>query len=255
MTARADPLSTYRAKRHFDETPEPRGTRRTPDGRTYTIQKHAATRLHYDLRLELDGVLKSWAVTRGPSLDPSAKRLAVRTEDHPVDYATFEGRIPKGHYGAGTVLLWDRGTWEPIGDPHAGLEAGKLVFRLSGERLKGRWALVRFKGQAKEKRENWLLIKEKDELVDRRRNITATDTASVASGRELEAIAAASEAVWNSEAGKSQQRTAPRHKAKPVALSDFVEPQLTTLVDAVPSGDKWLFEMKFDGYRAVIGPH
>ena len=133
MAKRADALATYKAKRRFDETPEPAGGKRSPGGNRYLIQKHAATRLHYDFRLELDGVLLSWAVTRGPSLDPSVKRLAVRTEDHPLDYATFEGRIPKGNYGAGTVLLWDRGTWKPIGDPHDGLRKGKLAFHLYGE--------------------------------------------------------------------------------------------------------------------------
>ena len=123
-----DALAVYRGKRRFDRTPEPEGVASLGDGQLYTIQKHAARRLHYDLRLELDGVLLSWAVTRGPSFDPADKRLAVRTEDHPLDYATFEGRIPEGNYGAGTVLLWDRGTWRPLDDPRQGLEDGKLVF-------------------------------------------------------------------------------------------------------------------------------
>jgi bifunctional non-homologous end joining protein LigD len=193
-----DSLTTYRAKRNFDVTPEPRGTQARPGGRTYAIQKHAARRLHYDLRLELDGVLKSWAITRGPSLDPAEKRLAVRTEDHPVEYAKFDGRIPED-YGAGTVLLWDQGSWEPIGDPHEGLAQGKLVFDLHGERLKGRWALIRFHGRGNDKRENWLLIKEKDDsAVNRDGEITENAKTSVVSGRAIETIAKARGAEWTS---------------------------------------------------------
>jgi bifunctional non-homologous end joining protein LigD len=200
--APSETLTTYRAKRNFDVTPEPRGTRAPPGGHLYTIQKHAARRLHYDLRLELDGVLKSWAITRGPSLNPAEKRLAVRTEDHPIEYAKFEGRIPEG-YGAGTVLLWDQGTWEPVGDPHAGLADGKLVFDLNGERLKGRWALIRFHGRGNDKRENWLLIKEKDDdAVSRDGEITESAKTSVASGRPLEAIAKARGGVWKSKQKK-----------------------------------------------------
>src|SRR5262249_13116118 len=156
---------------------------------SYLIQKHDATRLHYDFRLELDGVLKSWAVTRGPSLDPRAKRLAIRTEDHPIDYGSFEGTIPEGNYGGGTVMLWDRGTWRPVGDPHRGLEEGKLVFRLDGERLKGRWALVRFKSKEQSRRETWLLIKESDEEADQRRDVTEKFTDSVTSHRNMRSIA------------------------------------------------------------------
>ncbi|MGH8721147.1 MAG: DNA polymerase ligase N-terminal domain-containing protein, partial [Burkholderiales bacterium] len=259
---RSDALSTYRAKRDFQDTPEPRGRRRRAKARSrktglYTIQKHAARRLHYDLRLELDGVLKSWAITRGPSLDPSNKRLAVRTEDHPLEYAEFEGRIPEGSYGAGTVLLWDRGSWEPLGDPHQGLKRGKLTFRLHGERLKGPWALVRFKGKEGGKRENWLLIKEKGEAADRRREITSQETVSVASGRDLAAIAAAPEAIWGGKDGaidldSKEKRAPPRRRATTGGkLPAFVEPALATLVEAVPRGAKWLFEMKFDGYRAI----
>ncbi|MBI1188684.1 MAG: DNA ligase, partial [Alphaproteobacteria bacterium] len=182
-TPQADPLRRYKEKRRFDRTPEPSGRQRKSDDRLYAIQKHDARRLHYDLRLELDGVLKSWAVTKGPSLDPSEKRLAVRTEDHPLDYATFEGRIPEGHYGAGTVMLWDRGYWEPVDDPHEGLDRGKLVFELHGQRLQGRWALVRFRGDGRGKREDWLLIKERDDKVDRDADVTAAFGSSVASGR------------------------------------------------------------------------
>src|ERR1700733_7426553 len=154
-------LEEYKRKRDFKKTPEPApGKNASRDGFSYLIQKHDATRLHYDLRLELDGVLLSWAVTKGPSLNPSDKRLAVRTEDHPLSYGTFEGTIPKGQYGAGTVMLWDRGSWESKGDPHAGLKKGHLAFTLYGERLKGSWDLIRMRGD--EKKENWLLIKEKD---------------------------------------------------------------------------------------------
>jgi bifunctional non-homologous end joining protein LigD len=228
-----DALESYRAKRQFGDTPEPRGrVSRSKGHLVYTIQKHAARRLHYDLRLELDGVLKSWAVTRGPSLDPADKRLAVRVEDHPLDYATFEGTIPKGNYGAGSVLLWDKGSWEPIGDPHAGLASGKLVFQLHGERLRGRWALVRFHGKQDPKRENWLLIKEKDDEAARGQDASTLATTSVTSGREIEAVAAKPS----------------HHHGKPPA---FVDPQLATLADTLPKGDNWLFEVKLDGYRAL----
>jgi bifunctional non-homologous end joining protein LigD len=156
-------LEEYRRKRDFSKTGEPAPGKVQARNRqlSYLIQKHDATRLHYDFRLELDGVLLSWAVTKGPSLQPTDKRLAVRTEDHPLAYGSFEGTIPKGEYGGGTVMLWDRGTWEPKGDPHAGLKKGHLAFELHGERLKGGWDLIRTRGD--EKRENWLLIKEADQ--------------------------------------------------------------------------------------------
>jgi bifunctional non-homologous end joining protein LigD len=190
MTRRPNALAEYRAKRSFEKTSEPRGERNEPRGGHYVIQKHDASRLHYDFRLELDGTLKSWAVTRGPSLDPSQKRLAVRVEDHPIEYADFEGTIPEGNYGAGTVIIWDRGTWEPIGDPHKGLREGKLVFELHGERLKGRWALVRMHTKRDEKRENWLLIKEVDEYADREHDVLRLYADSVKTGRDLAAVAA-----------------------------------------------------------------
>lgn len=209
---------------------------------------HDARRLHYDLRLELDGVLKSWAITRGPSLDPSQKRLAVQTEDHPVDYITFEGTIPEGHYGAGTVLLWDRGEWEPIGDPREGLNKGKLSFMLHGERLHGRWALVRFKNDKKGKRQNWLLIKERDEEANDRNDIVEKYKTSVVSGRGK------TEIVEKPGRTRPGPRSTSRKKEKTAvrsALPDFVEPALATLVDDAPEGREWLFEMKFDGYRAL----
>ena len=250
----ADSLETYNAKRRFAETPEPRGAKvarkRGGAGGIYTIQKHAATRLHYDLRLELDGVLKSWAITKGPSMDPAVKRLAVRTEDHPIDYATFEGRIPEGNYGAGTVLLWDEGSWEPIGDAEQGLAKGKLAFHIKGKRLKGRWALVRMRGGKKEKRENWLLIKEVDAAVSRAHpEITEDYQRSVASDRDLDEIEAAPEAVWGK---RGARKTAPASRPRKRApLPKFAPPALATLVEEVPTGDDWLFEMKLDGYRAI----
>ena len=238
-------LDAYRAKRRFAKTPEPKGRKSRRQGRLFTMQKHAARRLHYDLRLELDGVLLSWAVTRGPSLDPTVKRLAVRTEDHPVDYATFEGNIPKGEYGAGTVLLWDRGTWEPESDPRAGLAAGKLAFKLHGERLSGSWALVRMRAKDNEKRENWLLLKHADAAAAAERDVTAEHTTSIATGREMDAIAG------NGAAAPAAERTKPKRKAV-TQLPAFVAPQLAQLVDDVPVGEGWLFEPKFDGYRAIV---
>ena len=235
--AKTAALDLYRSKRRFDSTPEPSGDGSSEPGWRYAIQKHDATRLHYDLRLELDGVLLSWAVTRGPSRDPAEKRLAVRTEDHPVDYASFEGVIPEG-YGAGTVMLWDRGSWEPIGNPHEALKAGKLAFEIHGERLVGRWALVRMKPRNGEKRENWLLIKEKDDQVSTRGDVLKTHQKSVSSGRTMRQI----------ETGAAP---AERPTAKSSAPG-FIEPMLATLVENVPEGDDWLFEVKFDGYRAQL---
>jgi bifunctional non-homologous end joining protein LigD len=188
-------LAKYRAKRDFAKTAEPSGDKGRKSGtHRYLIQKHAASRLHYDFRLELGGVLKSWAVTRGPSLNPVDKRLAVHVEDHPLDYGSFEGTIPQGQYGGGTVMLWDRGTWEPAGDAERDLARGNLIFTLHGKRLKGRWHLVRLRGRRSgdAKRDNWLLIKGKDEYAD-----TNGDSAlerfqrSVVSRRGMEGIAKA----------------------------------------------------------------
>src|SRR5689334_24400347 len=157
-------LSTYWKKRDFGITSEPRGeVARRGEQLSFVIQKHAASRLHYDFRLELDGTLKSWAIPKGPSLDPKVRRMAVHVEDHPISYGKFEGVIPKGQYGAGTVIVWDRGTWEPLEDPRAGYRKGKLKFELHGEKLHGRWTLVRMHGREGERQEPWLLIKENDE--------------------------------------------------------------------------------------------
>jgi bifunctional non-homologous end joining protein LigD len=184
-------LETYRKKRNFDVTAEPRGGKRRRDGHLFVVQKHAATRLHYDFRLELDGVLKSWAVTRGPSLVPGEKRLAVHVEDHPLDYGSFECTIPKGQYGAGAVVVWDRGTWTPEGDPHKGYAKGHLDFTLHGEKLKGRWHLVRMRQRADEKRDNWLLIKGDDDAARGPNDPDILEEApnSVVSGHSIEDIA------------------------------------------------------------------
>ncbi|HZM08815.1 MAG TPA: DNA polymerase ligase N-terminal domain-containing protein, partial [Candidatus Limnocylindrales bacterium] len=187
-------LANYRAKREFTKTSEPAGKKEgpAPSKQRFVIQRHDATRLHYDFRLELDGVFKSWAVTRGPSLDPHDKRLAVEVEDHPLDYGDFEGTIRKGQYGGGTVQLWDRGYWIPEGDPHDGLKRGDLKFSLEGERLHGGWVLVRMKNDRKgAKRTNWLLLKHRDDDArDGDGDALLRDPKSIASGRSLAAIAA-----------------------------------------------------------------
>jgi len=197
-------LQTYRAKRNFAVTPEPRGapSRAKAAGHQYVIQKHAARRLHYDLRLELDGVMKSWAVTRGPSLVPGEKRLAVEVEDHPIEYNEFEGIIPEGQYGGGTVMIWDSGRWQPDGDPHKGLEKGHLDFELDGEKLHGRWHLVRMRGRPRERRTNWLLIKAHDEAArtERDPDILEEMPLSAISGRSIPEIAEGKgrHRVWHS---------------------------------------------------------
>ena len=271
-------LDVYRKKRKFGVTPEPRGRKARVKGNRYVIQKHAATRLHYDLRLELDGVMKSWAVTRGPSLVPGEKRLAVEIEDHPVEYNTFEGTIPKGEYGGGTVMIWDRGTWAPEEDPHRGLKKGHLDFSLQGEKLHGHWHLVRMHRRPGEKRNNWLLIKASDEDARTAKDADILEEMPdfVVSGRSIEEIAAGKgkKRVWHSNksvadnvkagatrggvrAGASTQAVrarAPRRSKKKgasrdAALPDFVPPSLATLRDTAPNGRGWVHEIKFDGYR------
>ncbi|RWQ30261.1 DNA ligase D [Mesorhizobium sp.] len=264
-------LETYRKKRNFSVTPEPQGRRAPKRGNSFVIQKHDATRLHYDFRIEMDGVLKSWAVTKGPSLIPGEKRLAVHVEDHPLEYGDFEGTIPKGEYGGGTVLLWDRGTWTPIGDAHRGYAKGHLDFELHGEKLGGRWHLVRMAGKPREKRENWLLIKGDDDAARTEGDPDILDERpeSVATGRKIEDVAG-EEPGWSSKTGRIRKRrdgsTRPTPAeeppaavsvpepskikgAKKAALPDFVEPTLATLVSSAPSGERWLHEIKFDGYR------
>jgi bifunctional non-homologous end joining protein LigD len=201
-----DLLAEYKARRDFSKTPEPGPKRKKAKGDSFVIQKHAATRTHFDFRLEHDGVLKSWAVTKGPSLDPTQKRLAVRTEDHPLEYGGFEGVIPKGEYGAGPVMIWDRGTWEPLSDPDEGLAKGDLKFRLHGKRLKGDFVLVRMKPRKGDRgRENWLLIKKRDDYGQEGDEPTQDYDTSVKSGRTMDQIEHGESAVWSS--NKAQKKT------------------------------------------------
>jgi len=248
-------LSAYNTKRDFSKTREPRGAAGAAVDGTFVVQKHAASRLHYDFRLGIGGVLKSWAVTKGPSLDPGERRLAVRTEDHPAGYANFEGTIPEGEYGGGTVMVWDRGTFSAEGDAADGLKQGKLKLALAGSRLKGGFALVRMGGKAgREKRENWLLIKERDGLADRGARLGRAEDRSALSGRTMQEIAAGvpeREARRPGQAHRTGKPAAPRLSKR----DSFVKPQLATLVDEAPEGEGWIFETKFDGYRLVAACH
>ncbi|UEM11049.1 DNA ligase D [Bradyrhizobium barranii subsp. barranii] len=284
-------LSTYRQKRDFEKTPEPSGkTAVAPSTqRRFVMQKHDATRLHYDLRLEFDGVFKSWAVTKGPSLDPHDKRLAVEVEDHPLDYGDFEGTIPDGQYGGGTVMLWDRGTWESE-DPERGFQKGDLKFTLHGDKLHGSWVLVRMRhDRTGGKRTNWLLIKHRDEYASESDDILGEDK-SVASGRAMAEIAdgkgrapkpfmlakgakAKADAVWQSNraeepkgrtvrpapgaalkrgTGAKKKATTATSAKRVSEMPDFVAPQLCTPVERPPAADGWCHEIKFDGYRVQL---
>ncbi|MDF7776288.1 DNA ligase D [Sphingomonas sp. AOB5] len=259
-------LDTYNAKRDFSRTKEPKGKLAKKGGNSFVVQKHAATRLHWDFRLEIDGVLKSWAVTKGPSCDPADKRLAVRTEDHPLDYGEFEGNIPKGEYGGGTVMLWDHGSWEPIpGKSADDLKDGHLHFILHGERMKGEWLLVRMKGRPSEKRENWLLRKIDDDAAGTGDTLVERGLTSVLTGRSLAQIEADTAGTQSLQGAKGKAfaqkmqaarthnaRVKGKVKARAAQLPRFVKPQLATLVDDVPTGNNWLHEIKYDGYRALI---
>jgi bifunctional non-homologous end joining protein LigD len=255
-------LDEYRRKRDFLKTPEPTGgaPRAKPAAAlSFVVQKHRARRLHYDFRLELNGVLLSWAVPKGPSLDPSEKRLAVHVEDHPIEYGGFEGVIPEGQYGGGTVMLWDRGNWTPLdGDAEAAYRKGSLKFRLDGEKLHGNWALVRMNGRraAKERHENWLLIKERDAAAVPGSEAALVDDnpLSAATGRSMDAIAADRDRIWDS-AGGGEVAGAPQAQniagARTRPLPERLAPQLAAAADAAPDGDDWLHEIKYDGYRLL----
>ena len=254
-------LREYHRKRHFEKTPEPAGKEARGAGHSFVIQKHDASHLHYDFRLELDGVLKSWAVPKGPSLDPAVKRLAMHVEDHPVEYGGFEGIIPEGEYGGGTVMLWDRGTWEPVGDAREGYRTGKLKFELHGDKLHGRWMLVRTHFGGDREGRQWLLFKERDRFAKSgKKDITETATESVASGRSMDEIAEAKDRVWDStgEVPQTKKRTPKKtERAKnPVAgkkskMPRRIDVELATLVKSPPEGDDWFHEIKFDGYRMI----
>jgi bifunctional non-homologous end joining protein LigD len=275
-------LRTYWKKRDFGKTAEPRGQAGRKKGFRYVIQKHDATRLHYDLRLELDGVMMSWAVTRGPSLVPGDKRLAIHVEDHPIEYNTFEGTIPDDEYGGGTVMVWDRGTWAPDHDPHKGMQKGHLDFELRGEKLKGHWHLVRMRKRPGERQEPWLLIKATDEAARQQSDPDVLEEMpdSAVTGRSLDEIASDKKKVWHSNrpakenaarlaktvtrraAGKPRARTPHRAAAKRAGkksakvssgragrLPAFIEPCLATLSERAPQTAGWVHEIKFDGYR------
>lgn len=247
--ATAEPLARYRHKRDFGRTPEPPPHRpHAASGRSFVIQKHWASRLHYDFRLELDGVLLSWAVPKGPSVDPKDKRMAVRVEDHPVDYGGFEGEIPKGQYGAGRVIVWDRGSWEPVGDPRQGLLDGKLVFRLHGEKLAGLWELVRIR-KPEDSQDPWMLFKKRDAWARAR--------------DDYDVIQALPDSVLTHPLGPVEQREprGPDQPAQPPAddlsaavsatLPANLKPQLATPATEVPAAGRWLLEPKWDGYRLL----
>src|SRR3954468_3821919 len=246
-------IETYNRKRDFSKTKEPRGRKLKGKGDSFVVQKHDASRLHWDFRLELDGVLKSWAVPKGPSLDPDEKRLAMRTEDHPLDYGGFEGTIPKGEYGGGTVMLWDQGRWEPDPrkDPSKTIEEGRLHFTLEGERMKGEWVMFRLKPRPGEKAEPWMLKKVTDEYADPDDGDALVDNGvtSVTTGRTMAEIAAGEE-VWRSNRGGQKGGRAKKSAGK--APPPFEEPQLATLVDEVPAGNAWIHEYKYDGYRLLL---
>ncbi len=279
------PLERYQRMRDFSVTAEPRGDRRnvgkahTPVKLPFVVQKHAATRLHYDFRLGWNGVLKSWAVTKGPSYYPGDKRLAVQVEDHPWEYRDFEGTIPKGQYGGGTVMVWDQGNWTPLGDVDQGLKDGHLKFELHGKKLKGKWALVRMHWHAgKSDKPNWLLIKDKDEFARESSDEPITEEApnSAASRRTMEQIAARSDRVWDSNGANAQgtrkavagnggavapvEKPIPSRAKRALDLSDapkerfpgFISPQLAQQTSSLPSGDNWVHELKLDGYRIQI---
>ncbi|HEX8874593.1 MAG TPA: non-homologous end-joining DNA ligase, partial [Nitrosospira sp.] len=259
---KADALSVYRKKRDFSKTPEPgglekkAGTKKEKGALSFVVQKHWATRLHYDLRLELEGTMKSWAVPKGPSFDPNDRRMAIHVEDHPVSYNTFEGEIPSGQYGAGKVIVWDKGSWKPLENPHKGYRDGKLKFELHGHKLQGHWTLVRMRNTGERKQEAWLLIKEKDQYARPSREYSVVDempdsvshleTPQTQDSAEIPPVP-----VTRMAPGKKKRMALPGGAVK-AAPPRMLEPQLALLTDE-PPGDPadWIYEIKLDGYRLL----
>jgi bifunctional non-homologous end joining protein LigD len=266
MGARDDPLKNYRAKRDFTRTPEPaEGGTRSDKALSFVIQKHDARNLHYDFRLELQGALKSWAVPKGPSLDPAVKRMGVRVEDHPISYGGFEGSIPAKQYGAGDVIVWDRGLWTPHGDPAKGLRAGKLKFELHGEKLKGGWTLVRMHGRGDESHEPWLLIKERTTMHAPKKNSTCCKPCPTACcrasrcpampgkpGKTPRKAAAKKASAASAKKAVAQASGGIPEGAVKAKLPEILAPQLATLVARPPADPQgWVYEIKYDGYRLL----
>jgi len=263
---KSDPLQAYKAKRNFTITQEPaEGGEENRNARSFVVQKHWATRLHYDFRLELDGTMKSWAVPKGPSFDPKDKRMAVHVEDHPISYNTFEGQIPEHQYGAGKVIIWDKGTWIPIGDPRKGYRDGNLKFELRGHKLHGQWVLIRMQGKG-EKKQPWLLVKAKDEFarattefsvvdempdsVSQLDNRTDNKDGATKKTAALKAATSSTTSTRLKTKDKKEIGSVPSGASK-AALPASLSPQLATLVAAPPGKGDWLYEIKFDGYRIV----
>ena len=262
-----DPLTRYWSRRNFGITLEPRGERAASgEDLSFVIQKHAASHLHYDFRLELDGVLLSWAVPKGPSFDPKDKRMAIHVEDHPLSYGSFEGTIPPKQYGAGNVIVWDNGWWEPVGDPRAGLQGGKLLFYLHGQKMEGLWELVKI-AKGGEKQEPWLLFKKKDNFARPRAEfdvVTAMPDsvitkplrtpARTAKGQNQDQTQKRVRAVQGSRAGDSAAPQDGVPGAVKAALPVKLAPQLATLAIGVPDlpRGRWIYEIKFDGYRLMV---
>ena len=255
--ADTDSLARYQAKRDFSQTPEPaQRVARSGKALSFVIQKHAARNLHYDFRLELRGTLKSWAVPKGPSLDPAVKRMAIHVEDHPIAYAGFEGTIPPKQYGAGHVIVWDRGSWLPVGDPVAGLESGKLKFELRGEKLQGGWTLVRMRGRGGKDHEPWLLIKERDAHARPEQEFDVLealpDSVITCQGLPADDQRVAASAAAAPSAPTKKPAAKPTTAGVKAALPDTLAPQLATLVNEVPADpENWVYEIKFDGYRLL----
>ena len=264
------PLDDYRKKRDFSRSPEPAGTTQgaprgePPQQPSFVVQKHQARRLHYDLRLECDGVLKSWALPKGPSLDPKQKRLAVEVEDHPLEYGAFEGVIPDGEYGAGTVIVWDRGTWSPEEQPQEALEQGLVKFQLLGQKLRGRWMLLRLPLKEGEAKPNWLLVKERDEYArpSHEIDILASQPESALEREDLLGDCRRSTRRVDRVAGtvpandpEGHVRDSIESPARCAVMPTRISPQLASPIAQPPEGDQWLHEIKLDGYRLLCFIH